>query len=230
MLPLDALDAVDQAKVAAVLDDFSVYRRMPMHSVQAEPQMYRVLLDHPELIVEMWRAMGVTQVQLKPIGPDLYEGDDGAGTHCMIEVLHRQPERMLLFADGSYAGAYTSHRLEGQAVLLLTAREASSPGEAPRIDVQLHAFVRLPQASVEFIAKTLNPILGKIADHNFSETTGFISSLGRAAEHNPSGLLDLTDQLVAVDPEARREFAAAVLRTSGVHETAAVLPAGGPPR
>lgn len=227
MLPLENLDPHARAKVQAVVDDLSVYRRMPMQSIETDAEMYGVLLEHPELIVGMWRAMGVTQVQLEPIAPGVYHGDDGAGTVCRIEVLHRDPRRMLIYADGSYSGAYVSRSLAGQAVMLLTSTAAVSADAAPRVDAQLHAFVRLPQASVEFIAKTLNPVLGKIADHNFGETTGFISSLGRAAQSNPGGLMELTDRLDGVDVEARRAFAAAVLNYDAGAGRTAVVQAGG---
>jgi hypothetical protein len=74
------------------------------------------------------------------------------------------------------------------------------------ITCRLDAFIQLDNVGVEFVAKTFQPLVGKTADHNFRETTAFLSLLSHTAEVNHTGVQQLASKLTKVPPNDRQEF------------------------
>ena len=214
-LPLTRLDANERARVKEVLSRLSVYRRLPTQNIECEPELYQFLLRNPEVVVNMWRLMGVTQVDLVRTGETTFLGDDGAGTTCDIEVLHQDARQTVLFATGEYSGALAKKPLYGDCVLLLTSEYDHTAVGSTKISVRLDAFIHLHQFGVELIAKTLHPVLGRIADHNFTETIAFLGEVSRTSENNPEGMMRLADQTPNLSDDVRREFQQAVLQAAG---------------
>jgi hypothetical protein len=68
----------------------------------------------------------------------------------------------------------------------------------------MDAFIQLDRVGIELLAKTFQPLVGKTADHNFTETMGFVGRLSRAAERNPDGVDRLAPKLTRVTPEHRQ--------------------------
>ncbi len=56
------------------------------------------------------------------------------------------------------------------------------------------------------LAKTFQSTVGKATDHNFGETTSFVSKLSKTSETNPDGIVRLTQKLQNVDPPVKEEF------------------------
>jgi hypothetical protein len=61
--------------------------------------------------------------------------------------------------------------------------------------------------AVELVTKTIQPIIGKVADNNFSQTVSFVSSLSRTIELNSIGVQRVALELPDVRPEIQQKFA-----------------------
>jgi hypothetical protein len=75
---------------------------------------------------------------------------------------------------------------------------------------RLDAFVNIEPGGMEFLTKTFQPVVGKVADGNFVQTAWFVGSLSRTAEVNQSGMQRLAGKLTKVKPEVRQQFSALI--------------------
>jgi hypothetical protein len=179
---------------------------MPTKTIECDPEMYLYLLRNPEIVVNIWDLMGITQVTIERVGPTTFQAADGAGTHCVANVVYSTREMQVIYAEGFYEGQLLKSRLHGTCVLFLRSDYAAGENGATRITSNLDVFVKVDNAGVDFLAKTLSPLMGRSADSNFVETAAFLGKISQAAEENGPGVQRLAAKLGNVDPEVRDGF------------------------
>jgi hypothetical protein len=206
-MPLAQLAPQDRAAVQDVINDPSIYRRLPTQVIDCDPHFYLFLMDNPEVIVQIWRVLGISNVSLDRVGEDSYRAADGEGTVCNVHRLYRSHDRQLLYATGSYEGSVLKNRVEARCVLMLRSAYIRETNGRHYVTCVLDAFVRIDQGGLELLAKTFQSLIGKSADMNFAEAMHFVSSLSRTAEVNPDGLARISQKLVTVQEETRDRLA-----------------------
>ena len=206
-MPWKELTPEQHSAASFVAENTSIYRRLPAQQVTCDPQMYSFLLKHPEVVVNLWEVMGVGMISLEQIGEAAYRCVDGQGTLCNIHVLHRTPHVQLIYADGLYEGPMFRNPLKGKCLLLLRSQYQQDKAGNYIVTSTLDTFIHLERTSIELIAKTFQPLIGKVADFNFGETMYFVSSLSHTASKNPGGVAGVSRRLERVDPEVREQFA-----------------------
>ena len=87
-IPFERLDADARAKAREVLSRTSVFRRMPVQVIDCDPHLYLFLLEHPDVIVNIWKELRISRLKLTQIDPGRYEVIEPAGTECTIEYLY----------------------------------------------------------------------------------------------------------------------------------------------
>ena len=206
-IPFDKLSGEMRTRVSTVINNMSVYRRLPTQSIDCDPDLFVFLVRNPEVIVDIWRVMGITNMTLDRSGPDRYRACDGQGTTGNVEFAYRGDDLHVIYSEGMYDGPMYPTKLRGQCVMIL--KSSYVRGSNGRVSVvnRLDAFLRIENLGAEIVAKTLQPLLGKTADHNFSETTLFVTTLAHTAETNPSGVSRLAQRLRHVEPQIRQQFA-----------------------
>lgn len=219
-IPRDKLTPDQIEKIRSVVNKPSVYRRMPTQVIRCDPDLYLFVMDHPEVVANIWQLLGIEDVVLEPNGDGTYLADDGAGTKGKGEFLYRSFDTHLVYAEGRYDGPMFSRPVEGACLVLLKSGYNREPDGHYYITVRLDMFVRLDHAGLDFLAKTFQPLVVKVADYNFVSTTNFLQSLSRTAEVNPPGMRRLAENLVHLDPAVRAEF---ITTTALVAERSAKL-------
>jgi hypothetical protein len=207
LIPLAKLDSQQRAKVQQLTSDGSIFRRMPTQSIECDPRFYAFLVEHPEVIVNIWSVLGISDVKIKRTSDTTFDANDGAGTLGKVEFLYRSRDTHLLYGEGTYEGRLFTKKVRGRCLLLLKTAYLRQANGNYFITCRLDAFMQLDNVGVDMLAKTFQPFVGQVADHNFRETTGFVESLYRAAEINYSGMQALSQKLALVQPEVRDEFA-----------------------
>ena len=220
-IPLDKLDEQSRAKVASVLSEARIFRRMPIRATQCDPELYLFLVRHPDVVVNVWEVLGVTQLKLRQVGPDTFQVADGAGTLSTIQFLYRSPEAHLIYAEGRYDGPLFTKQVLGRGLLLLKTGYVREPDGRYYITSRLDSFLHLEPGGAALLTRTFQPLVGKVADNNFIQTAGFLGSLSKTAEVDSRGVQRLAGKLNNVQPEVRKEFAEITLR---VAQKAAELP------
>ena len=64
----------------------------------------------------------------------------------------------------------------------------------------------MENATVNLIAKTLNPIVGPTADHNFVESLKFVQRLNETTEKNGPGVQSMAYRLTNISDKVRDQF------------------------
>jgi hypothetical protein len=218
-IPWRQLDPEERRTAQFVIKNTSIYRRLPTRVIDCDPEMFNFLFQHPEVVIDVWRVMGISQVALEKLPGGAYRGSDGAGTNGVVRFLHTNfganaQSVAVIFADGTYEGKPFVTPLKAQSILLLRSSAVREANGRHYITVRVDSFVRIDQMGVELVAKTVQPWISKIADRNFIETLSFVSNFSRTAEKNPQGMQRLATRLASLDEPTRNELVALCFRTA----------------
>ncbi len=232
-LPLEHLTPEARERITAVVSRPSMFRRMPVNVVECEPELYRYLIRHPEIVVNIWQLMGITKVNIERQGPYTFDATDGVGTVTRAELVYGTSDTHLIYCEGSYEGPLFPNRLTGRCVLLLKSGYHEEPNNRWQITNRMDVFLQVDHVAVDAITRTLHPLFGKSADVNFVESTKFLERICRTSEENGPGMQRLAKRLDHVEPDVRSRFSDL---TSAVHQNAqqrlaaATVPDGTPVR
>src|SRR6266699_3796117 len=56
-IPYDKLSGEMRTRVSTVVNNVSVYRRLPTQSIDCDPDLFVFLVRNPEVVVDIWRVM-----------------------------------------------------------------------------------------------------------------------------------------------------------------------------
>lgn len=232
-LPLERLSPEDRQRVSDVLADVTIFRRMPVQVIDCDPDLYCFLAQHPDVVVNIWEVLGITQLEVRQLEPNLFSIIDRAGTKGTFRYLYSSPEIQLVYAEGNYQAPLMAKPIQGKTLLLLKSGFVQEADGRYTITNRLDTFVQVEQGGVEVLTKTLQPILTKIADGNFVQTVAFVSSLSKTAELNSPGVQRLARKLEGVDPQYREtlaRLAAMIAARTNAESAIATLPSDSPSR
>jgi hypothetical protein len=205
-IPVNRLTREARAKATEVIKDLSLYRRLPTRSIDCDPELYAFFVRHPEVVVNIWRVMGITQMQLDRVDATRYQVADGQGTKGQMEYLYSSAGVNVIYSEGTYDGPLYPRTVRGKCLILLRTNYRREPNGRYTVVGQLDTFLAVDNLGVEVLAKTFQPLVGKAADHNFTETANFVANLSQTAETNETGMLRLGRKLTDIDAKTRERF------------------------
>lgn len=206
LIPFERLTPATQERLWSVVERPTMYRRLPAHTVGCDPDLYLFFLRNPDVIVNMWQLMGATSLSVRRTGAYMFDARDGVGTQAKIELVFGTPDTHVFLADGAYEGPLLKRRTQGRCVMVLKSDYVRDARQRVHVTNQLDAFMQVDQVGAELVVKTLQPVIGKTADHNFGETLLFMSRVSQSLEKNASGVPRLASRLTGVEPEVRDKF------------------------
>jgi hypothetical protein len=205
-IPLEALSRDDALRVAEVVNNTTIYRRLPTRTIECDPNLFLFLARHPDVIVGIWDLMGISNVSLKRTGETTFLAGDNKGTHCTVELLHSTTSRQIYYAEGNYDGPIFQGPVTARCVIVLSSGYARSATGQTLVAGQVDAFIEIDRAGLKLLAKTVQPLIGKAADYNFTETMAFVARLSEVAAENPQGVERMAGRLDEVDGGIRERF------------------------
>lgn len=205
-IPLSELTPEARSKITPIIEKPSIYRRLPVTSIDVDPDYFLYLVRYPEVIVNIWQLMGITEMTLDRTGPFAMKSNDGAGAISDVELVYGTSNLNIYHAKGSYSGPLFRRKLHGSCVLVLRTNYREGPNGAPQAVSSLDVFLKVENATASLIAKTVNPIVGSSADHNFVESLNFVQRLNETTEKNGYGVQRMADRLENLTPEVRKGF------------------------
>ena len=63
-IPWQRLSAPERSTVQYITKNASIYRRLPIRVIDCDPELFTFLVQHPEVVVDVWRVMGISRVML----------------------------------------------------------------------------------------------------------------------------------------------------------------------
>ena len=206
-IPWDSFDDRSTKLIRDVMDGKTFFRQMPRQLGHCDAEMYDFMLCHPDVVVELWQLLGVTQISLKETAPNKYLLKEGTATTSQIEVLFKSKNLCVVYASGEYEAPMLPRKIKGDVILLLKSRFGRDKENRPVVQCDLDTYVRIHNSGAEMLAKMLIPVVGKIADSNFEQTTGFVMNISEAAQEDYEPLVGLSQRMQNVRPEVAEEFA-----------------------
>lgn len=222
-IPWRKLDNTQRRAVEYVVNNATLYRRMPTRVIDCDPQVFNFLGQNPEVVTELWKLMGVADLELEKVGPDTYHAKDEAGTSGTMKFLSASwndnaQNTVLIFCEGTYHGSPVPAHVTARSVLLLRSGSMIETNGRPYVTARLDSFVLVDRWGAEMVAKTIKPILINTADHNFTETMKFVGTFSKTAENNPSGMQRLSERLEKLDEPTRQGMARVCAATAARYQ------------
>ncbi|MEE8451613.1 MAG: hypothetical protein V3R99_06845 [Thermoguttaceae bacterium] len=210
-IPVEKLSTEARAKVASVISNISVFRRMPVRVVDCDPKLYLFLLRHPDVVTNIWEVLKMSQMKLRQVGRNTYRASDAKGTLATAQLIFANHDTHIVYAEGLYEGPLSGNLLgnpvKGRCILVLKSGYVREPNGRYYITTRLDTFIRVDPGGIELLTKAMHPLVGKTADSNFTQTVAFFGSLSRTAEVNTRGVQRLAAKLANVTPETRLQLA-----------------------
>jgi hypothetical protein len=225
-LPLDRLAPAQRKQVETCIRSHTLYRRLPQTEIDCDPALLHFALDKPEVIVDIWRALGISQLALDPAGEAQWRLSDGYGTVGVLRLLHAQRQGdggLLVFhGRGGYSGPLSPRPLSGGCVILVRHQPLTDAGVTPdRHRLTVDAFVDVDGIGFELVTRTLQPLVVRCAAANLREIGLFMETLSTTAIDNPAGIERLAGRLPRTADEDRRTLARIARRAAAAAGTPA---------
>ncbi len=203
-IPFGEINANATKRIKDVVDHTSFYRRLPVKAIDADPEYFRLLVRKPELIVSIWQLMGVTQMSTERTGPFSVKTNDGAGTTSNLELIYGNDRLHVFYGNGSYTGPMLKQKLTGRCVIVLQtqSKETATGFELTNV---LDIYLRVDNATASLITRTIQPLVGTTADHNFTESLKFVQRLNQSTRANGPGVKGMGRKL-QIDAQVRSDF------------------------
>lgn len=205
-IPMSHLTLPAQQKINHVVAKTSVYRCVRTPLIECDPNFKVFLLRNPNVVVDIWKLMGITRIDMIRTGNFSFETSDGMGTNCHVDLVYSRPDLHLYYAKGIYNGPLSLNPIHGECVVILKCQFSRSPNGSPLASSQLDVFLHLEGAAWDFLAKTFHPLFGKSVDLNFWETAEFLEHLSLTAQRNPRSILALANRLKTLQPDVRQKL------------------------
>ncbi len=205
-IPFARITGAAGENIRGVVDRPSFFRRLPTQTIECDPELYTLLVRHPEIIVNIWDLMGITKVEVKRTAPYVFKGHDGAGTTCRAELLYGTSDIHIYYGNGSYSGSLAARDIDGRCVCVLHSTAATNRAGHPTVTVTMDVFMKLDNFGADLLTRTLGPLVGKTADYNFVESAKFVSQLYELCRDNPVAAQQLGSRLTKIDPAVRAKF------------------------
>jgi len=206
-IPFEQLDAEGRSKVKSVLSNLTVFRRMPTRVIDCDPSLYLFLVEHPDVLVNIWEVLRISNLEVRQSQKNSYRFTEPEGTAARFEFLHRSAETHVIYAEGTYEGPLFARPAQGRCVMVLRTGYVRETNGRYYITARLDAFLTVDHGGAELFAKTFHSLLGRTADINFVQTMAFLGSLSRTAEVNSRGVQRLSTRLANIQPKLRARLA-----------------------
>jgi hypothetical protein len=205
LIPFSQLNQPTREKISEVVDSASLYRRLPVNSIAADPDYFRFLVRYPEVVVNIWQIMGVTQMSTSRTGPFTIDSDDGVGTTSTLDLVFGNENLHVFFGTGVYEGPVFKRKINGRCVLILRTDYRQDQQGQNHVINQMDVFLKLDNVGASIMAKTIQPIVGSTADQNFLDSLKFIQRLNETTVDNGPGVQHMAYRL-NIDEEVREKF------------------------
>lgn len=225
LIPFSELNAEAQHRIREVVSNPSFYRRLPITTIDADPDHFRFLIRNPEVVVSIWRLMGVTEMTAKRVGPYTIDTNDGAGTISNLELVYGNNNLHVFYGTGSYEGPVLRRKISGRCVMVVNSQATPKQGGGYDLTSQLDVFLKVDNATASLVTRTIQPIVGSTADHNFTESMQFIERLNQTTRDNGPGVKSMAGRLsleketlegyeIVIDKVFERAYQAAIAATA----------------
>ncbi|MCA9051090.1 MAG: hypothetical protein KDA89_20280 [Planctomycetaceae bacterium] len=201
-IPYNRMSPNARQRATTILNDLSQYRRMPSLQYAVNPDVYQFFVNHPDVAISTWRAMGISQLQMRQVADFEYEATAGDGSSGKADILWRDGNQCLFVVDGTYVSPLLPGPVQASALIWLQYRFVRADNGTTVVNQQVEAFIRFPSTAVDTVARLASGVTNTILDRNAFEVSLYAQMMSRAAQNEPEWIEQLAVRLDGV-PEHR---------------------------
>ena len=227
-IPTDKLTESQQDTVDHILTSLSLFRRLPTLQCEIAPSAYQLFVEHPDLAVGLWRAMGISKLQLTEKSAGRYSLDTCDGTVGSLTVLHRDERHCLVLCEGSFKSPLLVKPIVADALFNLETKWVQDKAGTVSAIHRGDLFVSFPSQTVETVAKVISPMSNRVLDKNFEEVSIFARMMHVGMTHQPGWVEQTAAKLEGVPTEQSDSLLRVTAKVYSQHQkrTADAQPAG----
>ncbi|REJ74976.1 MAG: hypothetical protein DWQ29_16740 [Planctomycetota bacterium] len=199
-LPLASLSEGHRHQVRQILDEVSLFRRLPVITCQADPRVYAYFADNPDVAVSIWRVMGISEMEMRQVSRWEYESDLKDGTVGLVTVLHSSPELRVAMCEGEFKSPLLTRPIRSTGLLAVQTKFWKDASGRDQVTHQADMFVAIHSDAVETVARLISPVSFRMADRNFEEVTLFLRMMDEAMTRRPGWMEQTAGNLEGVLP------------------------------
>jgi hypothetical protein len=213
VVPLAQIAPEHRESVAETIRDHTFHRRGAPETFPCNAKIYLSLLNEPAITLALWKDLSDSPVRLRRLGPNLYEGTDGAGTTATWQFVHRSPKLHVMLCQLQYSSPKGGARLEGRIVLVVHTGYYREVNGEPWVQHDVEAYVKVDSRGWKTAARTVRPLLERVLEDQVREAGWFVSLMGRLVAMYPNWAIQVTHAQADLDAEARQRFREVVVQT-----------------
>jgi hypothetical protein len=213
VLPLSQLPNEHREVVAEVIRDHTFHRQGESEAFPCYGSLYLSLVDEPLLPLTLWKDLSDSPVQLQKVGPDRYEGTDGAGSSAVWDFVLRSPRLHVLLAYFNYVSPRGNARVDARVVLIVHAAYFRDSNKEPMVQHNVEAYVKVDSKGWKTLARTVRPVIERVLEDQVREAGYFVSLMSRLVIMYPNWACQVIGSQPAIDSATRQRFREIVVAT-----------------
>jgi hypothetical protein len=206
VLPLDQLADEYREIISEVIRDHTFHRQGDPESFECQGDLYLNLLNEPLVPLTLWKDLGDSPVQLNKIGPNRYQGSDGAGASAVWDFVLRTPRLHVLLAYLTYVSPRGSTRIDARIVMIVHSSYGLGSNTEPRIQHDVEAYVKVDTKGWKTLARTVRPVVERVLEDQVREAGYFVSLMSRLVVSYPNWACQVVGSQTAIDINTKQRF------------------------
>ena len=186
--PRSTQPAAMAADIERIWSSPTVKRQVEGDRAQAPLEVYVALIDTPEIATAAARHLQLARYDVKRLGADRFQVDDGSGSQGEYQVLARDRGRRVMFSRGRHTGRVVG-TITG--IALTDLQFETRDGQVTQ---RLTAWVIIENRFLAVVARVLVPLFGRVADRKLTEGFRVTARVAEWAATRPAEFCEWLDR------------------------------------
>lgn len=200
-----------------VVDNLSLYRRLPEVRFEVDPDTYDYFVGNPDSVVALWQALGISAINLREVKQYHYQMNNPDGTVSDVYYLRRTKNENVIYCDGEFKSPFLAKPIAAKGILCLYTTFEEEDG----VTFARHhadALISFPSTAVETAARLISPVSNYIADRNFQEISLFMHTMSLTMSRQPGWVQQQIARMKAIRPTKAEELMQVTLQNYEAHQ------------
>lgn len=176
-VPLEQLPPPIRERVRSVLEHPTLSSRGPLEAFHCRPALYYWLLDHPDVAMRLWRALGAkcTDIQARGDGSFLWKDAQNGEVHWQTVV--RTARQRVWYAEGRVKAGVMLPSVSVRAVVVLNHQEGTDGKGKPAIRHQMDMILHTDSRAVSLATRLFGASAPRLAEEYVAQMEMFFGAL-----------------------------------------------------
>lgn len=194
-VPLDELPPPLRERVRGVLEHPTLSARGPLEAFHCRPGLYFWLLDHPDLAMRLWRALGAKCMDIHSSGEGNFFWKDPQNGEVHWQTIVRNGKQRVWYAEGRVKAGVMLPAVSIRAVVTITHQEGSDGKGKPAVRHQMDMILHTDSRAVNLAARLFGASAPRLAEEYVGQLEMFFGALAWYLSEHPDKATTLFQEL-----------------------------------